>query len=182
MSVPRVLPVLTRHSCGRKRRRAAALKKGATIMAAPITRTFGRTLLAVMAALALSPGTTGATDEPRGSADDLARFARGHRGDTARGRDLFHDPKRAGCARCHKARGQGGEIGPDLSDVGGKLDREALIEAVLEPSRQIVEGYRPSALALADGRVLPGLVRDEPDGRVSVVEADGRRVAIERSD
>lgn len=80
------------------------------------------------------------------------------------------------------ARGQGGDIGPDLSDVGGKLDREALVESVLEPSRQIVEGYRPSALALTDGRVLAGLVRDEPDGRLSLLDAAGNRLALASSD
>ena len=54
---------------------------------------------------------------------------------------------RAGCIRCHRVGRAGGDVGPDLSDIGGKYGREHLIESVLEPSRQIVEGYRPTSIA-----------------------------------
>ena len=84
-----------------------------------------------------------------------------------RGRKLFFDPKGAGCVRCHRSRGEGGDLGPDLSDLGGKYERALLIESVLDPSRQIVEGYRPTVVATADGRVLLGNrqrgVRSRPD-------------------
>ena len=74
----------------------------------------------------------------------------------AQAEKLMADAKGVACARCHRVKGEGGEVGPDLSDIGGKFDRDGLIEAVLEPSRQIVEGYRSSALAMAAGdRVLP---------------------------
>jgi putative heme-binding domain-containing protein len=78
--------------------------------------------------------------------------------------------------------GQGGEIGPDLSDIGGKFGREHLIEAVLEPSRQIVEGYRPTVLALVDGRVLSGLVQRESDQEVTLVDAGTRTQHIRKVD
>jgi putative heme-binding domain-containing protein len=78
--------------------------------------------------------------------------------------------------------GQGGEIGPDLSDIGGKFDREQLIEAVLEPSRQIVEGYRPTFLATSDGRVLSGIVREESAGELLLVDIDGKRERIRNED
>ena len=74
---------------------------------------------------------------------------------------LFADSKRLACARCHRVGGEGGDIGPDLSDIGGKFDRALLIESVLEPSRQIVEGYRTTTIATKDGRVLSGIARDE---------------------
>ena len=100
---------------------------------------------------------------------------REHPGDPARGRALFFEPRGAGCARCHRRRGQGGDIGPDLSEVGGKYERALLIESVLEPSRQIVEGYRSEVVATADGRVLSGLVRAESDRELTLVDAEGRR-------
>src|SRR3974377_1401750 len=91
---------------------------------------------------------------------ECARSALDNAGHPARGQTLFTDLRRLACSRCHRVRGQEGEIGPDLSDIGGKYDREQLIESVLEPSRQIVEGYRPTVLATTDGRVLTGIVRD----------------------
>ena len=39
-------------------------------------------------------------------------------GEIQRGRDLFFGNKKAICATCHAAQGQGGKIGPDLSKIG----------------------------------------------------------------
>lgn len=111
-----------------------------------------------------------------------ARYAMTSRGDAARGRAVFDDAKGPGCVRCHRVRGEGGAIGPDLSNVGGKLAREHLIEAVLEPSRQIVEGYRPTTVALDDGRTFTGLVKDETTDRLTVVDAEAREHVIARRD
>ena len=101
-----------------------------------------------------------------------ARRAEEHPGDPGRGRAVFLDEDRARCSRCHAVGGQGGTIGPDLSNVGGKLGRDHLIESVLEPSRQLVEGYRPSLVALADGRVLTGIVAGDRDGALVLVDAE----------
>jgi acetyl esterase len=110
-----------------------------------------------------------------------ARYAREHPGDPARGRTLFFDPKGAGCVRCHRSRGEGGDIGPDLSDVGGKYERALLIESVLEPSRQIVEGYRPTVLATSDGRVVSGIVKAESAKDLTLVDAQGQRHTVHKS-
>jgi putative heme-binding domain-containing protein len=126
-----------------------------------------------------------ATDGPAGSAaerDAYARFAMANRGDAGRGRAIFHDEKGASCIRCHRVRGSGGEVGPDLSNVGGKYAREHLVESVLEPSRQIVEGYRSTILALEDGRVLTGLVKSETAGRLTLVDAEAREQTVATSD
>ncbi len=112
---------------------------------------------------------------------DQARHALAAGGDPARGRSVFADAK-AGCVTCHRVRGEGGSIGPDLSDVGGKFGREHLIESVLEPSRQVVEGYRPTVLATSDGRVLTGLVRSESDDRLAVIDAQGRERVVRKDE
>jgi putative heme-binding domain-containing protein len=95
---------------------------------------------------------------------------------------VFNDEKGAACIRCHRVRGSGGEVGPDLSNIGGKYAREHLIESVLEPSRQIVEGYRSTILALEDGRVLNGLVKSETAGRLTLFDADAREQTVAKSD
>ena len=119
---------------------------------------------------------------PAAEREAYARYALSNRGDAARGRAVFEDAKGAGCVRCHRVRGRGGAIGPDLSNIGGKYAREHLIESVLEPSRQIVEGYRSTILELEDGRVLTGLVKAETADRLTLVDAEAREQAIAKED
>jgi putative heme-binding domain-containing protein len=134
--------------------------------------------------LGLCFGTSSLTDDVRNRPDfdDYVRYARNDTGDPARGHALFADPNRLACARCHRVRSQGGEIGPDLSDIGGKYDRDQLIESVLEPSRQIVEGYRPTALATSDGRVFTGIIREETAIDLTLVDANGQRQVVRQQD
>jgi putative heme-binding domain-containing protein len=112
------------------------------------------------------------------TAAEFAQFASSHHGDAGRGRALFGDLKRLACARCHRAGGQGGDIGPDLSDIGGKFDRPLLVESILEPSRQIVEGYRTTTVATKEGRVLSGIAREETPAGLVLVDADAKRIAV----
>lgn len=123
-----------------------------------------------------------ATEENRDTRLRFDRLLGFEHGDAARGRTLFADPKRSACARCHRVGGEGGEVGPDLSDVGGKFDRDQLMESVLEPSRQIVEGYRPTVLATTSGRVLTGIVREESADALTLVDAEGHRQVVSKAE
>ena len=124
--------------------------------------------------------TSLAPDGAAAERESYARHALANRGDAARGRAVFEDSKGAACARCHRVRGSGGAVGPDLSNIGGKYAREHLIESVLDPSRQIVEGYRPTILALDDGRVLTGLIKTETAACLTLVDAEAREWVVAR--
>ncbi len=95
---------------------------------------------------------------------------------------MFADTAHAACLRCHRVGGAGGDIGPDLSDVGGKLGREHLIESVLEPSRQIVEGYRSVVVATRDGRLWTGLVKGETGETITLVDAEAREHVLRKAE
>ncbi len=110
-----------------------------------------------------------------------ARFAREHPGDPGRGKKLF-ESEAAGCTRCHRAHDRGGDVGPDLSDIGGKYELDLLIESVLEPSRQVAPGYRSEVIATIDGRVLSGLIRAESDRELSMVDSQGHRLVVAKAD
>src|SRR5437868_245798 len=107
----------------------------------------------------------------RGGPAEMRRHALTHPGDAARGKDLFFNARLTQCSTCHRVNGQGTDVGPDLSHVGGKFDRVHLIESVLEPSRQIVEGYRTTSIVTTDGRLWTGIVRDETGDALTLVEA-----------
>lgn len=137
----------------------------------PLRETFKRLTYEALA----EPGPSSAREE-------YTRSALTRRGDARRGRVLFADAARLACAKCHRVRAEGGDIGPDLSDVGGKFDRQQLIEAVLEPSRQIVEGYRPTIIATVDGRIHTGIVKKESADEVVLVDADGKWETVRKTE
>lgn len=108
------------------------------------------------------------------------QFALSHAGDPANGELLFRD-KRTKCDTCHKVAGKGGEVGKDLSSIGGKFGRPHLIESLLEPSRQIVEGFRTTKFLMEDGRVFSGIVKKESNSAITIAGADGKLEKIQRA-
>src|SRR5260370_37932953 len=95
--------------------------------------------------------------------ESYARRAADFRGDPVRGQRLMRDAKRTTCLRCHKIGDEGIDAGPNLSNVGGKLGREHLDESILEPSRQIVEGFRGVAVVTRAGKVMTGFGASDAD-------------------
>lgn len=93
------------------------------------------------------------------------------RGAGANGRALFFG--RAKCATCHIVEGEGKAVGPDLSGVGRKLDRSALLESILEPSVAISHGYEAYTVVTKQGVALSGVLRERTDDSVTITTADG---------
>ena len=80
-----------------------------------------------------------------------------------RGRGVFFS-KKVGCYGCHKIDGQGGSVGPDLSQIGRIRDPRSLLEAVVFPSSTIVPDYRQFVIATRSGTIHTGMiVRDDAD-------------------
>ncbi len=45
------------------------------------------------------------------------------------------------CAACHVIGGVGGALGPDLTGIGKKQDREYIRRAIMDPAADVAEGY-----------------------------------------
>jgi putative heme-binding domain-containing protein len=121
-------------------------------------------------------------DENDFDRDRYARRAAEIRGDPARGGRLVQEGTRTTCLRCHKIGNQGFEFGPNLSNIGGKLGRDHLVESILEPSRQIVEGYRGIVVSTKAGQVVTGFAPREVDGYLKLVDGKGEQVSIPLSE
>ena len=67
----------------------------------------------------------------------LQQFALTAQGSAEAGQRLFFQDQRTKCSTCHLIGTNGGEVGPDLSKIGGKFDRPHLIESLLEPSGRL---------------------------------------------
>jgi putative heme-binding domain-containing protein len=107
---------------------------------------------------------------------ELARAAR-ERGDAGRGAVLFFQPFLT-CARCHDSE-TGTQLGPDIAQPGKEATAEYLIESVLSPSKVIKKGYEPIIVSTTDGRTVTGLLVEEKDGTLTLIDpAGGKRFAI----
>lgn len=76
------------------------------------------------------------------------------------------------CAKCHKVKGEGKEVGPDLSEIGSKLSREALYVSILDPSAGISHSFETHLLLLEDGTSLSGILVSETEKEVSLKTAE----------
>jgi putative membrane-bound dehydrogenase-like protein len=102
-------------------------------------------------------------------------------GDIRRGQAVFMSTK-AACASCHQFGYLGGNVGPDLTRIGGVRNERDLLESIAFPSASFVRSYEPVLVATHDGRVVSGILKkDAPDEVVlSVTATETARIA--RSD
>jgi len=110
------------------------------------------------------------------------RYAMTHAGNAARGKELFDESKVTRCLVCHRVGSRGGKIGPDLSKIGGKFDRVHLIESLLNPSAQIVQGFQTRVVLTRDGQVRSGVLVSEGDQSLVICDAEGNESTIARSE
>lgn len=109
-----------------------------------------------------------------------ARAALKNNGDLSRGKAIFNDIKGVACIKCHKAEGQGGEVGPDLNSVGAKYSRAQIIEHILYPSRIILDGYQQTTVFTKDGDSQSGIVRGETADELTLLDTEGKKHVIAR--
>jgi quinoprotein glucose dehydrogenase len=84
------------------------------------------------------------------------------------------------CLRCHKVNGEGGEVGPDLTGIGAKQTREYLLEALVEPNRQIAKGYETLVLTLTNGQIRTGILKSEDAREVRLMTPEGTVLVVPR--
>ncbi|TWT32823.1 PVC-type heme-binding CxxCH protein [Blastopirellula retiformator] len=79
----------------------------------------------------------------------------------------------ATCAKCHVVNNAGKEVGPNLSEIGSKLSREAMFESILYPSAGISHNYENFAILLENGTAITGLLVSETDEAVTIKNQEG---------
>ena len=74
-------------------------------------------------------------------------------GDAAAGKEIFMSQ---GCGNCHafSAAGTSGAVGPNLDESLEGKDAEYTRDAVVEPSKEIAEGYQPNVMPETYAREL----------------------------
>ncbi len=62
------------------------------------------------------------------------------------------------CYVCHRFNDEGGAVGPDLSSVGGKFSPHDLLEAIVDPGKEISDQYGGSIFKMKDGTQVVGRI------------------------
>jgi len=93
------------------------------------------------------------------------------RGNAEAGKLVFR--KQGTCSNCHKVAGEGKEVGPDLSEIGSKLSREAMYVAILNPSAAISHNFETYAVLTDDGTLETGLLISETDEEIVLRSNEG---------
>ncbi len=94
------------------------------------------------------------------------------KGDAAKGAEVFRR-ETTGCIKCHQVLGEGIDFGPALSEIGSKLGKDALYEAILDPSSGISFGYEAWQFELKSGDEVFGLIASETEDEVTVKTQGG---------
>lgn len=74
--------------------------------------------------------------------------------DFENGRSLYFATS---CGACHRLGGLGGDIGPDLTSIPNKFDSRYVLEAIIDPGKDISDQYGMFEVTLKDGSVKLGL-------------------------
>lgn len=65
------------------------------------------------------------------------------------------------CISCHSMQGEGGAVGPALSQLGTRFSARDILESILEPNKVISDQYASTAFYLKDGRSIIGRLKNE---------------------
>ena len=100
-------------------------------------------------------------------------------GDPVRGEAIYRLESQA-CQQCHAIGGAGGRFGPDLSGIGSSAPVDYLIEALLEPDKQIKEGFHGVIIRKKDNTVATGIAVRATDREVVLLDASDTETVIPR--
>jgi cytochrome c2/plastocyanin len=96
-------------------------------------------------------------------------------GPVERGEALFRE---LGCLACHKVKGEGGPVGPELMGIYGKVielatgekvevTEEYLLQSILDPDAKIVKGFAPGVMPKA----YAGVPKDDLNHLVAFIKS-----------
>ena len=114
------------------------------------------------------------------SGDKLAPFRGALAGGNGRnGWRLFNEHPVLACTRCHQANGEGGQAGPDLSEIAARQSAEQILESIIDPNAAIAPGFDVVAFTLADGGYIAGTIAEETTEKIVVWDAAGEKHEID---
>jgi putative heme-binding domain-containing protein len=101
-------------------------------------------------------------------------------GDAAGGQAVFEG--KGGCLGCHRVRGNGSRLAPDLSDIGAIRTPNRLQKSLLDPTAAMLPMHRPVRAVTRDGKVITGRRLNEDTYSVQLIDSDEHLVSLMKAE
>jgi len=102
------------------------------------------------------------------------------KGDPARGEAVFRRADML-CFKCHSIGGAGGQVGSDILSLGTSAQLEYIVDSVLQPNKNVKEGYNALKVDLKDGRQIVGIKLRETPAELVLRDAEDREVVVPKN-
>jgi putative heme-binding domain-containing protein len=108
-------------------------------------------------------------------------------GDPAAGERIFMNRKVGTCGGCHRMRGRGRAVGPDLTAINQRLrssgvdTRRWLLRSLLQPGRDMAPQYTPWIIVTKAGKTVTGLPRRKGGSGEAYLGIDGKEFTLKKS-
>jgi putative heme-binding domain-containing protein len=76
----------------------------------------------------------------------------------------------ASCIKCHKVAGNGGAIGPDLTDIRSKYKPDEILAHILDPALAIEEDYKTYIVETNDKKEYVGQIITQDDQTMTILD------------
>ena len=100
-------------------------------------------------------------------------------GDPVRGKAIYEG--KGECAACHRIRGVGARMGPDLSDIGNLRLSGELERSVTDPDAEILPQNRQFRAVTKEGASIVGTLLNEDKYSVQLLDSKDRLVSLKRA-
>ena len=108
-------------------------------------------------------------------ADDILKL----KGDPVRGEQIYNLSSAAQCNKCHQIKNVGKNLGPNLTQIGKKYEKAALLETIMDPSKAISHEYVTYVVETTDGQSYTGFVADKAAKQLTIRTADDKQIKVD---
>ncbi|HEV2199655.1 MAG TPA: c-type cytochrome [Bryobacteraceae bacterium] len=101
-------------------------------------------------------------------------------GDVTAGKAIFEG--KGGCLACHRVKGNGSRVGPELTDIGALRRAVELERSVLDPDAEILPQNRSFRVVTRDGAATTGRLLNQDAFTVQLMDSNERLKSFSKSD
>ncbi|MFM8359553.1 MAG: PVC-type heme-binding CxxCH protein [Verrucomicrobiota bacterium] len=115
--------------------------------------------------------------------DDLGRYRLTLAGgDVEEGKKVFLERADVACVRCHKVQGEGGEVGPELTGLITRQNREYILRSIVHPNAAIAAGFENVLVTLKGGATHAGVIKSETDAELEINSPEDGLMKLKKSE
>ncbi len=103
------------------------------------------------------------------------------KGDAVKGRAVFERAE-SSCITCHRVGDKGADFGPALTEIGTKLPKDQIFDAIINPNTGVTMGFETTQLMLKNGSAGVGVVRSETGDEIVLALPGGVSTTYRKRD